>query len=735
MKIHTLLTAFRHLYENESNSTEISQDYESMAKYISEKKDLKPLDFIQLLNDFTNKTGTYIIPYRYETEEYRELIEGTRYTLLLHNKNFDSIFLYQPQENTHPKIYKFHLNSKLLIDDIPEQDILEENGEVTAYIFSKTKSLFEPSDKSSKKDHKDKETDGHKDKRKPIQLLFDLLRPDSKEIIFLYLYAIFGGLISLSLPLGIQSIIGLVMGAQYSSSLFLMIFLVLMGVLVAGLMQIMQIWLVESIQQRIFVRSAFEFAYKAPKIKLEALLDKYAPELMNRFFDTVNIQKSLPKILIDFTQANLQILFGLILLSFYHPLFLVFGGFLLGVFYLIFRLTGPSGMKASVKESKYKYEVAFWLEEIARTMRIFKVAGNTNLPLEKTDLLVSNYVDARKKHFKVLATQFSYMVVFKILVTGSLLIMGSVLIMRQQINIGQFVASEIIIILILNAIEKVILSLENIYDVLTSVDKLASVTELPLDRVDGVPFNYIDTGLGMQLDFNIQNYKSLKSNYNILHNIDLHIKPGEKICITGPNGSGKSSLLALTTGLYSHYEGLLLFNGLPINNINLRSLHDFMAQNFAREMVFRGTLFENITLGRRDIPMADVMWAIELTGLDELMKKLPKGLDTELSPEDRNIPDSELAKIVLARCIAERPRLLLLEEFLDIFDFKHRKIMVDYIIGLGESTTVMAISNDPDFASKCDRVIVMDKGTVIFDGKFEDIRKEQYLKSMFYSMF
>jgi len=731
MKIHTLVSVFKHLCEKEPNAITINQEYEQLLKYTSDQHNVEHVELLQLLNDYTTKTGTYVISYTYDLEEFEELINGTRHPIMVHDSQFESVYLIEPRNELPPRFLKFNRNSKLLTDDLPEQELTNEKGEITAYIFSKTKSLFEDNEKN---DTKEARTGKLFDKKSSIGLFFRLLKPDNKVIIFLYIYAIFGGLVSLTLPLGIQTIIGLVMGAQFSSSLFLMISLVIFGVLLAGIMQIMQIWLVESIQQRIFVRSAFEFAYKAPKIKLEALLDKYAPELMNRFFDTVNIQKSLPKILIDFTQANLQILFGLILLSIYHPLFLVFGGFLLGVFYLIFRFTGPAGMKASIRESKYKYEVAFWLQEVARTMRIFKVAGNTNLPLEKTDLFVSNYVDARKKHFKILATQFSYMILFKMLVTGTLLIMGSFLIMRQQINIGQFVASEIIIILILNAIEKVILSLENIYDVLTSVEKLASVTELPLDREDGVPFNYIDTGKGMQLDFKIQNYKSFKTNINILSNIDFHVKPGEKICITGPNGSGKSSLLSLATGLYSNYEGMILFNHLPINNIKLRSLHDFMAQNFAREMIFRGSLYDNITLGRKDISMEDVMYAVNLTGLDELIPKLPKGFETELSPEDRSIPDGDLAKIVLARCIAEKPRLMLLEEFLDMFDFAHRKKVIDYIIGLGESTTVLAISNDPDFASKCDRVIVLDKGTIIFDGKFADIRKEQYLKSMFYSM-
>lgn len=731
MRIPTLLHFFKHLYQIHSNSHELEDSFHSITKYIPTTKELELPDFVQLLNDFTNKTGVYAVAFNYDLNEFRELVASTRYPIVVHDRNFQSLYMIEPKPNNPTQILKFHLNSKTILSEIDEKELMLDDGLITAYILSNTKNLFEGQDRIH---FSDQTEESGKGKKNYLSLLFQLLRPDKKEILFLYLYAVFSGLVGLSLPLGIQSIIGLVMGAQYSSSLYLMIFLVLVGVVVTGLMQIMQLWLVESIQQKIFVRSAFEFAFRAPKIKLEALMGKYAPELMNRFFDTVNIQKSLPKILIDFTQANIQILFGLILLSVYHPLFLVFGGALLGVFYLIFRITGPAGMKVSIKESKYKYDVAFWLQEVARTMRIFKVAGNTNLPLEKTDSLVSNYVDARKKHFRILTTQFGYMVIFKVLVTGTLLIMGSMLIMKRQINIGQFVASEIIIILILNAIEKVILSLENIYDLLTSVDKLASVTDLPLDRDDGIPYHYIDNGKGMEVKLKIDSYRSVKTDVSILNNIDLTVKSGEKICITGPNGSGKSSLLSLLTGLYSNYNGELIFNGVPVNNINLRSLHDFVAQNFAREMVFRGTLFENITLGRRDISMQDVMWAINLTGLSDLVNKLPKGLETELGPEDKSIPNSELLKIVLTRCLAEKPRLMLLEEFLEVFDYKHRKAIIDYLIGLGDSTTMLAISNDPEIASKCDRVIVMDKGTIIFDGKFEDIRKEQYLKTMFYSM-
>jgi len=87
----------------------------------------------------------------------------------------------------------------------------------------------------------------------------------------------------------------------------------------------MQLRIIETIQQRIFTRASFELSYRFPKIKMNELRNFYPPELANRFFDTLTIQKGLSKILIDVPTALLQIIFALILLSFYHPFFIIFG--------------------------------------------------------------------------------------------------------------------------------------------------------------------------------------------------------------------------------------------------------------------------------------------------------------------------------------------------------------------------------------------------------------------------
>jgi len=192
----------------------------------------------------------------------------------------------------------------------------------------------------------------------PLRRFFRLLRLDKKDIVFIYIYSIFEGIISLTIPVGIQAIINLIALNQVSSSWIVLTFIVALGTGVAGAMKLMQHIITETIQQRIFTRSAFDFAYRMPRLQMESIKDEYAPELANRFFDTLSIQKGIPKILVDLSAASLQIIFGLILLSLYHPFFVFFGFILLVLIAIIVLSTFSPGLSSSLLESKYKYKIS-----------------------------------------------------------------------------------------------------------------------------------------------------------------------------------------------------------------------------------------------------------------------------------------------------------------------------------------------------------------------------------------
>lgn len=315
----------------------------------------------------------------------------------------------------------------------------------------------------------------------PFRRLIRLLGSEKRDIGYIYLYAIIAGLINLSLPLGIQAVFNFVSSGTVFNSVYLLIGLVIIGVILGGLLQIGQISLVEVLQQRIFAKAAFEFTYRLPRIRPEALRPYYPPELMNRFFDIVSVQKSLPKVLIDITAAGIQVLLGIILLSFYHPVFIVFGLLTVLMLWFVSWIYGKRGVETSLSESKYKYKVAAWLEDLARDLTAYRREADSLEAIDKMDDLVANYLKYRNDHYRVLKRFFYNAVAFKAVITGSLLVVGTALVVERQMTLGQFVAAELVIVLITSAVEKLIMSIDVIFDLLTAVEKLGSVTDLPLE--------------------------------------------------------------------------------------------------------------------------------------------------------------------------------------------------------------------------------------------------------------
>jgi len=565
----------------------------------------------------------------------------------------------------------------------------------------------------------------------PFKRFINLLKKDKSEIYSIYLYAIFNGLVNLSLPLGIQAIVNLITGGEVSTAWIILVVVVITGILVTGILQIMQLTISENLQQKLFVKSAFEFAYRIPRMKLESVDKFYLPELTNRFFDTLSIQKGLGKILIDFSSSSLQVIFGLLLLSFYHPFFILFSVLLILIAYLIIQITGPDGLRASLKESKYKYEVAHWLEELARTLETFKLAGNTQLPLNRTDNLVNNYLGARKKHFRILLSQFFSLVVFKVLVAAGLLILGGLLVINGQMNIGQFVAAEIIIILVIASVEKLIQTIEAIYDVLTAIEKIGTVTDIPLDNEKGYHFTEKDRSEGVGIELKSLSFKFEGPASEILKNINLKIGAGEKISVSGFSGSGKSMLLQLLAGLYENYQGSISYNNIPLANIDVSSLRSITGDSLSKEDIFRGTLSENISLGKQNMTLDEIKRTVELAGLTDFVHSSKEGYDTALDPEGRKLPKSIIAKIKLARALIGNPSIILLEDYFFLLEKDDRDRIINYLTDKNNPATVITVTNDPKLASRFNRVLVLNKGEMMDCGSFAQLSQKDWFRKLF----
>lgn len=539
--------------------------------------------------------------------------------------------------------------------------------------------------------------------KSPVSRILNLLKLERSEITAIYFYAIMNGMIQLSLPVGVQAIIGYVLGASMRASLVVLIALVVSGVLIAGIMQVNQMKIIEKIQQKLFVRYSFAFTQHIPEMDLKKNDTVYLPELVNRFFDVPLLQKSLSKILLEMPTAVIQILFGLLLLSFYHPAFILFGIVLVTILVLILKLTGGRGLQTSLDKSKFKYKVASWLEETARAVTTIKLVKKNNLHMQKADSEISNYLVARNNHFRVLLFQFNVLVVFKTVITAAMLIVGTLLMVNQQLTIGQFIAAEIVILLVLNSVEKLIINLASVYDTLTAVEKMAEITDKPVEKSGTIQLPQAKQGLKLEM-------KEVSFGYNdestVLNNISLTIEANQKVCIQGEDSSGKSTLLKLMTGSFTDFEGAIILDDVPMRNYNLDSLRSQTGVLLSQQDIFQGTLLENITLGNNEISIDNIKVFAEKTGLNGFIALLPEGYDTIIDPTGKRLPRNVIQRILLVRALASQPRLLLLEEPWMHFNEKDRNQIIQLLTEI-KNCTMVVVTNDEEFARRCDKVVLM----------------------------
>jgi ABC-type bacteriocin/lantibiotic exporter with double-glycine peptidase domain len=516
-------------------------------------------------------------------------------------------------------------------------------------------------------------------------------------------------------------IINFIQLGQLSASWFLLVGLVVAAIGFSGVMNVLQLRITENLQQRIFTRSAFEFAYRIPKIKLEALRNYYHPEINARFFDTLTIQKAISKLLIDFMAASLQIIFGLSLLAFYHSFFIFFGLGLLVLLYLIIRFTSKKGYQTSLKESSHKYKIVNWLNEINIARASVRNAGS-DFHLAVTDEKLKGYLNARKSHFRILVQQYGYLILFKILIALSLLIVGGLLVVNQEMNIGQFVASEIIIVLVLSSVEKIVLNLDLVYDVLTAIEKIGQVTDLPIESRSGNEL-FVRSDKGIQVDIKNLTFQMEETNVPILNQISMSILPGQKISLVSDSSLSSKSLFLILLGHLNKYSGTIFFDRQPLDNLDHNEMLSSTGAVLAEDKLIFGSLKENILFGRTDFQLKDVIEICAQLGIDKYIEQLSNKYETLINPDYLVIPYDIERKILLARVMLTKPKLMLLENLSSGMNNKQLDSLLNTIKSVQDCTLLIA-SQNPKIHSISDFIIEIENGQIVFNGNYESYSKK-----------
>ncbi|MGL4631784.1 MAG: peptidase domain-containing ABC transporter [Leadbetterella sp.] len=519
--------------------------------------------------------------------------------------------------------------------------------------------------------------------------ILGLLNLDKQDITAIYILSILAGFLSLSLPLGLQSIVGFLMGGELTASIIILVCLVLIGTFLNGFLQVRQLELIEKVEQKIYLRYALEIGDRIPKLNLSALDTYHLPSLVNYFFDLPILQKSIQKLLVDIPPAIIQIVFGIVLLSFYHPLFIAFGIFLTIIVYLILRFTASVGFQTSFDASNYKHELASWFQELARNNNVFKFGRNTRLNIKGTDVITTKYLNTKTNHFRILKIQYWSLIVFKLLITAAMLIFGLTLLLSQRINIGQFIAADIVILAIINSAEKIIGSLDLVYEALTSVEKLNKLINSEIEK--GGTLVPKENGNGFKITCENLSY-STHEGVTLLNNVNFHLESGQWLNAYGPSGAGKTILVKLLTGIYPNSTGKILIDGIPLKNYDLswyRSKIGFLQEHKA---IFQGTLLSNITLDNT-YSIDQIKQVCNITGLHAFIENFELGLDTYLEQEGRKLSSLTRHQILLTRTLILKSNIYFLEEPFSFLHKINKEKVLNYLKESG--ATVIITGFDP----------------------------------------
>ena len=470
----------------------------------------------------------------------------------------------------------------------------------------------------------------------------------------------------------------------------------------AGGLILLQGVIVEFIQRRVFVRVAADLAYRLPRVDLKTFDRQNGPELVNRFFDVLTVQKAAATLLLDGITLALQVLIGLLLLGFYHTYLLGFDLVLIGSLVFLFTVLGRGAARTAVQESITKYKVAGWMEEIARHPVAFKTAGGPGLAAERADELTRDYLQARSAHFRVLLRQIAFALFLQVVANVALLALGGMLVVRGELTLGELVAAEIVVTLVVATFTKLGKQLEAYYDLLAAVDKLGHLIDLPLERVGAETYEARTGGAVVALRDVMFSYDG--QNIPALSHLSLEIGAGERVAIVGPNGAGKSTLADLLFALRVPDHGWIEIDGADLRSLRLETLREHVALVKGVEAI-EGTVLENVRVGRASITHEDVRESLRKVGLLDTVLALPNGLDTMLWTAGSPLSLGQANLLMIARAIVGRPRLLILDESFDHLDSDIRKTVLPAILGPDTHCTLVVVTHSGEVAKLCGRVV------------------------------
>jgi len=540
----------------------------------------------------------------------------------------------------------------------------------------------------------------------PVNRLFALLKAERSDVLSVIIYAIGIGVLSLATPLAVESLVTSIAFGGLLQPLLIVSLLLFGSLAFAAILRIMQTILVEYLQRRIFVRLVADLSYRLPRVPIAAFDKQNGPELLNRFFDIVTVQKVCSIFLLEGISLFLSTLIGAVLLAVYHPYLLLYDIVLIAAMVGIIFLLGRGAIRTSIDESLTKYSTADLLQEMVRSNLAFKLGEGPELAINRGDQAARAYLSARERHFSIVIRQVIFALGLQAIASTVLLGLGGYLVISGQLTLGQLVAAELIVTVVIGSFTKIGKHLESFYDLIAAMDKIGHLVDLSTESGGHEEISSTSKPPTIALRSVRYSYEPIAS--ALFENIHLLIAAGEHVAIVGPSGRGKSTLVDLIAGIRLPTSGSVLIDDVDTRVIRADSLRSMIA--IVRDLDFvKGSILDNIRMGRPHVTSQRITDMLRQLDLIEDIARLPEGLNTIILPSGAPLSRGQAYRVLIARALLGMPKLILIDGALDPLTADLRNKIVERVFDRTSPSTAIIVSQCRDVIDRANRVITIER--------------------------
>ena len=388
--------------------------------------------------------------------------------------------------------------------------------------------------------------------------------------------------------------------------------------------------------------------------------------------------------------------------------------------------------KAFKRQRNHIGELNARIEDSLLGNKVVRAFANEDVELGKFTDDNQKFLEIKRQTYKYMAAFQNTIRIFDGLMYVVVIVAGGIFMIRGLISPADLVAYTMYVTTLLATIRRIIEFAEQFQRGMTGIERFTELMDANIDIFDeegAVPLHDVDG----QIAFRHVSFEYPDDHTPVLSDINITIKPGEKVALVGPSGGGKTTLCNLIPRFYDPTEGEILIDGQNIRRVTLQSLRSSVGVVQQDVYLFSGSVYENIAYGRPGASHEEGIRAAKLAGAHEFIESLKDGYDTYVGERGVKLSGGQKQRISIARVFLKNPKVLLLDEATAALDNESEHLVSESLDKLAADRTTLTIAHRLTTIRGADRILVLSGSRIVEEGNHEALMKKQGIYYQLYT--